>query len=166
MKERNRNVYEGFMEKYPILFQDRTKPITQSCMCWGIDCPEGWLDILTNLCNKLELLNNTVCKENKVKIVATQVKEKFGTLRFYFDLTPFWEEETDENTYNLIYDMVSDLINYAEHKTSNVCQVCGKPFWYEKDKKVSKGWIGYYCEKCATEYDVDVFENDEETEDE
>lgn len=166
MEERNRDVYEGFMEKYPILFQDKDKSPQQTCMCWGIECPEGWLELLTELCNKLEFLNNTACKQFNVAIVATQCKEKFGGLRFYYDILPLCEDENFEKTYHIIYELVGDIIRMAEIHSENICQVCGKTLWTKNERKVSTGWIGFYCKECAEKYNISTFENEENGEEE
>ena len=148
MAKSTKNVYKGFMDKYPILFQKKDLPATETCMCWGIECPPGWLKILTNLCDKLEFLNNTVCKENNLEIVAEQVKEKWGFLHFYYSLTPFLTKNNNEaKLYDLIFGIVSDLIRVSETETENICQVCGKQV-FDDEKIVSQGWIGYYCKKC------------------
>lgn len=157
MKQRNNDMYVGFMEKYPVLFQKKDKPMTETCMCWGIECPEGWFNILSELCKKLEFLNNTLCKNYNVQIVAEQVKEKFGTLRFYYNILPFCEDENLEKTYHIINDIVSDIVNMAEVKSGEICQICGKEIWAEKDKKVSMDWIGYYCSDCVKDYDITTY---------
>ena len=51
------NGYSGFMERFPILFQNKDKPMTETCMCWGIECPIGWYYILEQLCTELEYSN-------------------------------------------------------------------------------------------------------------
>ena len=28
--------------KYPKMFGDRTKPMTETCMCWGLEVGDGW----------------------------------------------------------------------------------------------------------------------------
>lgn len=155
MAKTKKNVYKGFMNKYPILFQEKDLPMTETCMCWGIECPPGWVEILTKLCDKLEFLNNTICKDNGMQIVATQVKEKYGSLRMYYNLYPFLIKKNQEKTHQLIDDMVHDLIRVVEWESENVCQVCGK-YVFDHERIVSGGWIGYYCKECAEEKGIFV----------
>ena len=61
--------------KYPDIFKDYGGDIRQTCMGWGLACGKGWFLLLDKLCNKIKDMN----------VVARQVKEKFGTLRFYID---------------------------------------------------------------------------------
>lgn len=166
--------YDGFMEDYPILFKNNILPMTQTAMCWGIECPAGWKGILTDLCDKLEFLNNTVGKELGLEICAEQVKEKFGTLRFYITCLPAVkepvgeadtiqpdgsEEETDRYhtavRENLLLDIAEDVVSHAEFMSGEICQTCGKPVFGE-DKKVSSGWIGYYCPECFAKHQQEI----------
>lgn len=59
---------------------------------------------------------------------ASQVKEKYGTLRFYMTC------ETEE---------MSVLIGVAERKSAVTCETCGKP-----GKRNSYGWITTLCDDC------------------
>lgn len=70
---------DRLFKKYPEIFQDRTKPMTQTCMCWGIETGVGWEKLLDELCAELTLIR----KVSGIKLVASQVKEKYSTLRFY-----------------------------------------------------------------------------------
>ena len=78
--------YEELMEMCKILYQDRNKPMTQTCMCWGFECGEGWYEVLKRLSCELEALNLQFYDKYKVRIQADQVKEKFGTLHFYYSV--------------------------------------------------------------------------------
>jgi hypothetical protein len=59
---------------------------------------------------RLEKLKNDLIETLPMIPVATQVKEKFGTLRFYV------ESATEE---------CMTIINIFEHLSSRVCEVCG-----------------------------------------
>ena len=66
---------------------------------------------------------------------ASQVKEKYGTLRFYMTC------ETQE---------MSDLISVACKKSAVTCENCGKP-----GKRNKTGWISTLCDSCRG-FDIDV----------
>jgi hypothetical protein len=36
-------------EKYPKIFVQKDLPMSQTAMCWGIDCGDGWFWLLDNL---------------------------------------------------------------------------------------------------------------------
>ena len=106
----------NFLEKYPNLFRN-THPLN---MC----IPEGWETLVDKLCKQLSDMN--------YKGEVVQMKEKFGSLRFYTDLY------TDE---------VGKLINEAEKVSSSTCEICG-----ENGTQSSKQyWIRTLCNKCTKE---------------
>ena len=63
------------------------------------------------------------------QVVAEQVKEKFGTLRFYY---------TGGDDY------ISGLVSMAEAMTEVTCEGCGAP-----GERGGKGWIRTECKPCA-----------------
>jgi len=162
---------ESFMSRFPILFQDRKKSMQETTMCWGIECPKGWYHILEQLCTVLEFQNMEFVKKYNIAIVADQVKEKFGTLRFYFSVRTVDDDgvvitdidengdlksdnltnRLDDNAHRIVADyleMVADkFIGEAEEMTENTCAKCGIPL--DKDNKVeTEGWITYLCKRC------------------
>jgi len=122
-------------ETFPILYSGRKLPMTQTAMCWGFEHDDGWFDIIWDLSEKLESINNTKLKDNNIKIVASQVKEKFGTLRFYVNGT------TPD-----VSDEVYKLIDEAETASEKTCERCGK-----EGKLCGKGWVSTKCKECQTE---------------
>lgn len=92
------------IKAYPSLYAGVGKPITESLMSFGFECQDGWFDILDKLSRALTDLNEDV--------VATQVKEKYGTLHFYIAGGS---------------DRADELIDTAEDESAKTCEVCGKP---------------------------------------
>ena len=79
--------------KYPKIFAQRNMDMTETCMCWGFCCGDGWYQILDSLCGQIQHHIDWK-QEQKEKygrgdgckqVVAVQVKEKFGGLRFYYN---------------------------------------------------------------------------------
>jgi len=64
---------------------------------------------------------------------ASQVKEKFGSLRFY---TNGFTDEMDK------------LVDEAECKSEETCEYCGKP-----GKRRNDGWVRTLCDTCNTTTD-------------
>lgn len=163
-----KETWDGFMERFPILFADSKKSMKETCMCWGIECPIGWYHILDQLCTAIEFHNNEFARKYGIAVIADQVKEKFGTLRFYYSVRgiALLERENDppiivdqdcatEDSRRKIaidyLEMLADnFIGEAEKMTYNTCADCGKPL--DKDDRVeTKGWISYVCKKCNGE---------------
>src|ERR1017187_7443784 len=73
----------------PHLFADRHASMQTTCMCWGFDIGPGWMGIIYDAATKLEsLIMADIAKSTHDAAYyghcrASQVKEKFGTLRFY-----------------------------------------------------------------------------------
>lgn len=85
--------YEDIIRKCPMLYTGVNKPITESLIPFGFECGSGWEWPLELLSYKLEMLNRTYWPKYKVRIEAAQVKEKFGTLQYYYDIVydqPSW----------------------------------------------------------------------------
>jgi len=111
------------LNTYPDLYAKHVLPMTQTCMCWGFDTGDGWLDLLDKLSAELQ----AYADKHGVEIRAEQVKEKYGTLRFYVDDT------TDE---------VQAIIDKYEILSETTCEVCG-----EAGKLYTDGWYSVRCDE-------------------
>jgi hypothetical protein len=112
--------------KYPKIFRQKDLPITQTCMCWGIDTGDGWYLIIDFLCKKIQ---DYVDNKNIPQIEAVQVKEKFGGLRFY---TNYSDNYVDKE------------ISFAETASYKTCECCGST----EEVSQTEGWIVTLCKKC------------------
>lgn len=118
------------LDKYPTVMKDYAGDPRQTCMAWGIGVGDGWFNILDELCAVLE----------KHGVVAMQIKEKFGTLRFYINnLTPDLKFDTKS-------EEVWDAIDKAERKSATTCEQCGA-----EGKLRKGGWLVTLCDKCHKE---------------
>jgi len=114
--------------KYPKIFVDANKSMVESCMYWGIECPDAWYHLIDNLC---EHIQSYIDNNNVAQVVADQVKEKFGTLRFY---------------YHGGDDHVDGMVSHAEHLSGKLCASCGTNL----DVGYTLGWITHLCRTCFT----------------
>ena len=136
---------QQLVEKYPKIFRDRNAPMTETAMCWGFDCGDGWYNIINTLCfqiqNYLDWQNDSrkYLLENNPhnrpipteipQVVAVQVKEKYGTLRFYVN---GGDSHTD------------GMITMAEAMSAVTCEVCGNV-----GKRRGESWIYTSCDRHA-----------------
>jgi hypothetical protein len=74
------------------------------------ECGDGWYPLILALVKDLEILINKEPQHERERYVVVQIKEKFGTLRFYT------EEATEE---------MEQLITRAEHASALICEECG-----------------------------------------
>jgi len=125
-------------EKYPKIFADRYKPMTETAMCWGFECGEGWFNIIDQLCHSIQrhIDWKNRNKEEVAQVIAEQVKEKFGTLRFY---------------YRGGDDYIDGLVSMAESMTEVTCEECGKP-----GKSRDGGWIRTLCDDHELERQANI----------
>ena len=132
----NEKLQNDLVKAYPKIFKN---------VDFGIECNDGWYDLLDTLCYTMQRhcdVANTryIIETDKyqfvvegdpeyVQVVAAQVKEKLGTLRFYAD-------GVDNAT--------EGMIQMAEAMSGRVCELCGSP------AKTSRGsgWFHTTCDAC------------------
>lgn len=108
-------------EKYPKIFGDKDKPMTETCMCWGLEVPSCWLPIIDELCNAMTHMKYTqYCKEfdggiKFPQVVAEQVKSKFNQLRFYYRLE-YEQENVPNEVVSQHYKYIDGMIAFAENR--------------------------------------------------
>ena len=110
----------------------------------SIDCDTGWDWILKDLNTKLKYLD--------FNYKINQIKEKYGTLRFYYE--PLLQKE-------VVLDIMGDIVQKAEELSASTCELCGNSsrcaiaslgVKYDKTVglKLSKtGWYKTLCDSCA-----------------
>ena len=194
----NKLLDEYLCKKYPKIFRDRHAPMTQTCLCWGLECGDGWFFLLDSLCSNIQhridnppyvrantfqnwfgdLWNKTVwnyvlypifsklfsykiylkldkCFRYNVKFVPTlipqvivsQVKEKFGSLAFY---------------YNGGDDIILGMVWLVESLSYRVCEECG--ILNEMVNPNYDGWIKTTCPDCTQDSKKESHEKNKRSE--
>jgi len=183
-------------EKYPKMIVNRNLPMTETCMCWGFECGDGWFNILDQLMGNIQhhidwkekqregaikynematqakagnfdlfeetmkALPNDEYKEKRLaeivagdfrtvpesipQVTLDQVKEKFGTLRFYYSGGD---------------DYIDGMVSLAESMTGVTCESCGNI-----GESRGGGWIHTYCDPCEEARELARKKQDEEWE--
>ena len=124
MNKKNTNY---LFKKYKKLFpaKDR-KDLWQSLMGFGFSCGDGWFNIIDKLCECIQqYINNN---DNVSQVIVTQVKEKFGGLRFYVS-------NSDE--------IIDGMIWLSEHLSYSTCEECGA----EGTCRECDNWFTTLCDK-------------------
>lgn len=138
----------------PDFFSSRDLPETESLMCFGCECGDGWYAILEELARKMAFLNG-VAKSYGVRVCADQIKEKFGDLRVYWrlrSLEPGMEDQmvsTDEDGLRELENLVEDAIGTAVAQSEHTCEWCGKGKDRMEEIITMSGWIQHLCRDCA-----------------
>jgi len=122
----------GLAKKYSQVFKycrDRTRKTPFSSR--GFELPKGWVGIIDDLAAGLLAVPGFDADNFEV----AQIKEKFGALRFYYQLS------SSED----VLKAVRALVDGAEAKSAKTCEVCGAPA--QRDE--SNAWIQTVCEAHA-----------------
>lgn len=94
---------------------------------WLDDMPDGWRNAFgLKMCQEIKdlLVKNNCLNDYRI----LEVKEKYGTLRWYDNGGP---------------KGLDAIISKYEDMSMCICPYCGKPTKY-----YTKGWISYICEDC------------------
>lgn len=170
-------------EKYPKIFRQKDDDMKQTCMCWGMECCDGWYDIIDELCANLQF--NT---DNNVhpQVEFVQVKEKYGRLTIYTQINPklqkseklfdfiskffiwivdklwsrnliSWQHRINYSRQEYIIGLIEGLIDMSECMSEKTCEICGK-----KAVLCEKGgWYKTLCEEHEKEMGYDKTKIDE-----
>ena len=126
---------------------------------YGCECSSGWYDLIRDCCRKIA--DKYAESGVQVDFVPQQIKEKFGTLRFYYDyedapvaihaidnlggssirFRPADNGETDEKT--ALRHRIEEIVHDAEIKSASVCEFCGEQASLRRDLP----WIKTLCDE-------------------
>jgi hypothetical protein len=112
--------WEPFQAEFPNLFRDAELA--------EMGVGEGWTELLWDLCASIETMAARGA-EAGVPFRISQVKEKFGGLRFYV-------KGTTVEAWTLIHE--------AEIKSEGICEACGAP----GNRSVIGNWLKTLCVVC------------------
>jgi hypothetical protein len=121
MKMTEQEMQEYFPKVYPKIFSGKYG---------GIAVGHGWFDLLNQACRLIQ----SHCdwqKEKCPQVIAEQVKEKFGGLRFYVSGGD---------------DYTRGIVAMAEQMSGLTCEKCGAP-----GTTGGTGWISTLCETHRNE---------------
>ena len=136
-------------EAAPTFLKRMYGPIEETCMHWGIETGDGWFELLKKFCTKVEEMNSRLAP---AKIVAEQVKSKFGNLTIYF----LWENDIGLSTVeeDNAEEEYWKLFREAEAEADRTCEICGAT---EGVKYARHMMLCPSCKECRTwrvDYDV------------
>lgn len=135
---------------HPRLFRGKP-PVVAS------DLPDGWFPIVDALCRGIEAL----LESEPERLEVSQIKEKFGGLRFYFSLEGaedmFLDIQTDRGIRTIvghgdgppIMEQIRSLVDAASLRSTTTCQDCGAP----GVRAARGGWIATLCAVHAEEWE-------------
>lgn len=126
------------LEKYPEIFNLVTSPGNAPhypISLFIFECGDGWYNIIDSLCAAIKNreYNQKLNKKQFAPVVATQVKEKYGGLRFYYSGGD---------------DYIDGAVVLAEYLSEMTCEKCGAP-----GKMRGRSWVYTACDEHTREED-------------
>ena len=162
----NSELETKLQKDFPFMQQNPVKNERNTYKHWGCECGDGWYDLIHELCQSI---SDSYERDGKpVDIVVLQIKQKFATLRFYYEFKdskcPIQAFDflgdgkslryspgvvtTDESTAKLRKD-IAEIVHSYEKKSAAVCEMCGS---HGQRKNVSQYYVRTLCDSCYDEY--------------
>ena len=147
-------------KKYPFMCrqrslseQEQSGRIDDLYGAFGCECSDGWYEILDSMC--AEITKAFADEGRAVDLIVDQIKEKFGTLRFYYH---FEGQKPGISAIDFlgqgslrisggdvpIHKTIAAIVRKWEERSAEICEKCGKPGKLRKDRP----WIRTLCEEC------------------
>ena len=152
---------EALCAKYPLIFKDRHADMRTTAMCWGLDCGDGWYNIIDVLCGLL------TSDYRHAETDYKSIKDKLGKPRWEFDKKIVTQENIDESKakmeeeaakvsvavqvkeqfgglrfyVNRATDKHWNFISFAESMSYRTCEECGAV-----GKTYTDGWYTTLCD--------------------
>jgi hypothetical protein len=141
----NKENITKLMEKYSFLrvaedpfIRRGNESMLWDLMAFGIEVNDGWYSLIDGLCASIiKILEENNYTSSDIK--TDQVKEKFGSLRFYYHFNKQVPDSVEK--------AISDLVETAERLSSEICETCGNHGKTYNDT----GWLTTECESCRWE---------------
>ncbi len=107
--------------RYPQIFSGRGN---EAFSLFGFECGDGWFNLIDSTCSLVQKHSGDT--PERAPLIASQVKEKFGELRFY---------------HRNVNEYATQVIDLAEALSGSICEVCGSL----GEMRETKGWIQARC---------------------
>ena len=125
-------------------------------MQWGFECDDGWFRLIYDLSAEIERAARMMGMdpESQDWPRTRQVKEKFGTLRYYVS-TPgpdeddinnmIWEQRNGLVSFRPVASIgsIRNLVEVAEAQSEHICVTCGLAGTLR-----TEGWWKVLCDSC------------------
>jgi hypothetical protein len=152
---------EALCAKYPLIFKDRNADMRTTAMCWGLECGDGWYNIIDVLCGLLtsdyrqaqsrydfikdkvdqpqwegskKIITQEQIDEAKAKLDEETLKVPVAVqVKEKFGGLRFYVQAATDKHYQ--------YISFAESMSYRTCESCGAP-----GKTYTDGWHRTLCD--------------------
>ena len=148
--ELERKIYDAD----PVFFRQKDMDMTRTCMCWGIECGDGWFKPILEFVKKVRILNDRLSTMNMC-IVASQIKSKWAGFTCYWDIDVLDEgrnaelSEQQQGVVDLCRSIMDDIVRRCEEKCEHTCELCGKYSMNNDEVYACGSWLTVKCLDCA-----------------
>lgn len=171
MKE---ELQQKLFKRYPRLFAERFKPMTETCMCWGCDVGDGWYNLLDSLCGCIQAyIDNPdsvpkyplICRILGRSTILWDLAKWCLPKAWFFGLVAYHRPtKTKYHKKQVVFsqvkekfgclrvyyyggdDYIDGLVRMAESMSARTCEECGCP-----GKIYGPGWYTALCAKHAAD---------------
>ena len=156
-----RELDEALCAKYPLIFKDRNADMRTTAMCWGLECGDGWYNIIDVLCSLL------TSDYRQAESRYDFIKDKLGQPRWASSKELVTQEQIDEAKAKLEEETLKvpvavqvkekfgglrfyvqaatdkhyQYISFAESMSYRTCESCGAA-----GKTYTDGWHTTLCD--------------------
>lgn len=149
-------------EDFPFMKQNNVNGERNAYRRFGCECSSGWYRLIHNLCQ--EITEKYAEYKLPVDIIILQVKQKFATLRFYYEYEDapsalqaldfigggssirFEPEKSEEEPKRSLRKEIREIVRKYEKKSASVCKICGAD--NAERRNMSEFYVRTVCEKC------------------
>ena len=151
---------EALCAKYPLIFKDRNADMRTTAMCWGLECGDGWYNIIDVLCGLLTSEYRGAKSRYEYLIEAGVGGILYGTKTVTQEAIDEAKAKLDEETLKVpvavqvkekfgglrfyvqaATDKHYQYISFAESMSYRTCEECGNP-----GKTYTDGWHRTLCD--------------------
>jgi hypothetical protein len=155
-----RELDEALCAKYPLIFKDRNADMRTTAMCWGLECGDGWYNIIDTLCGLLTSEYRGAKSRYEYLIEAGVGNVLYGTKTVTQEAIDEAKIKLDEETAKVpvavqvkekfgglrfyvqaATDKHYQYISFAESMSYRTCEECGAP-----GKTYTDGWHTTLCD--------------------
>lgn len=160
--EKEKKIFNDFPKIFP---GGRNVDMRCNLMCFGIEPDDGWYDIIYDMCEHIQKRVDNYIMGNKDgmwkihQVEAVQVKEKLGTLRFYFNGGCLVNQADPTMTKD--NGVIEGIVSHASFLSSRYCECCGS-----RGRVRGHGWVRCLCNDCAKEQNYPTDEEEADRADE
>jgi len=152
---------EALCAKYPLIFKDRNADMRTTAMCWGLECGDGWYNIIDTLCGLLTSdYRQAKSRYDNIKDKVDQTQNEWSKKIVTQEMIDEAKAKLDEETLKVpvavqvkekfgglrfyvqaATDKHYNFISFAESMSYRTCEECGAP-----GKTYTDGWHTTLCD--------------------